>query len=171
MESPVDTITAFSLCAPAENTAFCRPTPLPPSNGEEGGLDVSPDRSAGSCWITSSSGGRDRQDVLVTKEICDADGWVDHRFVISEMGLRLQPVQEATRYEATRKDWFDDNDAGIGNLPSESINCISLHGPSNRRKQGGLISLSLPRASPDVGDPERLDGPQGQGNMEAFRLQ
>ncbi|VDL86332.1 unnamed protein product [Schistocephalus solidus] len=34
---------------------------------------------------------RDRQDVLVTKAICDANGWKDHGLVISKMRLRLQP--------------------------------------------------------------------------------
>ncbi|VDL94291.1 unnamed protein product [Schistocephalus solidus] len=33
---------------------------------------------------------RDRQDVLVTKAIRDADGWTDHRLVISQMRHRLQ---------------------------------------------------------------------------------
>ncbi|VDL88029.1 unnamed protein product, partial [Schistocephalus solidus] len=34
---------------------------------------------------------RDRQDVLVTKAIRDADGWTDHHLVISQMRLRIQP--------------------------------------------------------------------------------
>ncbi|BHF66011.1 hypothetical protein SprV_0200902500 [Sparganum proliferum] len=34
---------------------------------------------------------RDQRDVLVTKAIAGADGWTDHRFVISKMRLRLQP--------------------------------------------------------------------------------
>ncbi|VDL86526.1 unnamed protein product [Schistocephalus solidus] len=34
---------------------------------------------------------RDRQDVLVTKVIRDANGWTDNHFVISQMRLRLQP--------------------------------------------------------------------------------
>uniref|UniRef100_A0A183S716 Endo/exonuclease/phosphatase domain-containing protein n=1 Tax=Schistocephalus solidus TaxID=70667 RepID=A0A183S716_SCHSO len=34
---------------------------------------------------------RDRQDVLVTKVISDADGWTDHRLVISKMKLCMQP--------------------------------------------------------------------------------
>ncbi|VDM04300.1 unnamed protein product [Schistocephalus solidus] len=34
---------------------------------------------------------RDRQDVLVTKAIRDATGWTDHRLVVSQMRLRLQP--------------------------------------------------------------------------------
>ncbi|VDL90541.1 unnamed protein product [Schistocephalus solidus] len=38
---------------------------------------------------------RDRQDVLVTKAICDADGWTDHRLVISQMRLRLREMQDA----------------------------------------------------------------------------
>ncbi|VDL93536.1 unnamed protein product [Schistocephalus solidus] len=34
---------------------------------------------------------RDRQDMLVTKAIRDADGWTEHRLVISQMKLRPQP--------------------------------------------------------------------------------
>ncbi|VDM00782.1 unnamed protein product [Schistocephalus solidus] len=34
---------------------------------------------------------RDRKDVLVIKAIRDADGWTDHRLVISKVRLRLQP--------------------------------------------------------------------------------
>ncbi|BHF68203.1 hypothetical protein SprV_0301123600 [Sparganum proliferum] len=34
---------------------------------------------------------RDQRDVLVTKAIADADGWTDHRLVISQMRIRLQP--------------------------------------------------------------------------------
>nr|VZI41170.1 unnamed protein product [Spirometra erinaceieuropaei] len=34
---------------------------------------------------------RDQRDVLVTKAIAVADGWTDHRLVISKMRIRLQP--------------------------------------------------------------------------------
>ncbi|BHF73147.1 hypothetical protein SprV_0401622300 [Sparganum proliferum] len=34
---------------------------------------------------------RDQRDVLVTKAIVGADGWTDHRLVISKMRIRLQP--------------------------------------------------------------------------------
>nr|VZI15267.1 unnamed protein product [Spirometra erinaceieuropaei] len=34
---------------------------------------------------------RDQRDVLVTKAIAGADGWTDHRLVISKMRFRLQP--------------------------------------------------------------------------------
>nr|VZI47500.1 unnamed protein product [Spirometra erinaceieuropaei] len=34
---------------------------------------------------------RDQRDVLVTTEIAGADGWTDHRLVISKMRIRLQP--------------------------------------------------------------------------------
>ncbi|VDM01321.1 unnamed protein product [Schistocephalus solidus] len=34
---------------------------------------------------------RDRQDVLVTKVIRDANGWTNHRLVISKIRLSLQP--------------------------------------------------------------------------------
>nr|VZH98591.1 unnamed protein product [Spirometra erinaceieuropaei] len=34
---------------------------------------------------------RDQRDVLVTKAIAGADGWTDHRLVVSKMRIRLQP--------------------------------------------------------------------------------
>ncbi|BHF77787.1 hypothetical protein SprV_0602089700 [Sparganum proliferum] len=34
---------------------------------------------------------RDQRDVLVTKAIADADGWADHRLVISKMRIRIRP--------------------------------------------------------------------------------
>nr|VZI52189.1 unnamed protein product [Spirometra erinaceieuropaei] len=36
---------------------------------------------------------RNRQDVVVSKAASDADGWTDHRLVISKMRLRLQPYR------------------------------------------------------------------------------
>ncbi|BHF72107.1 hypothetical protein SprV_0401517000 [Sparganum proliferum] len=36
---------------------------------------------------------RDQRDVLVTKAIAGADGWTDHRLVISKMRIRLQPCR------------------------------------------------------------------------------
>ncbi|VDL96137.1 unnamed protein product [Schistocephalus solidus] len=70
---------------------------------------------------------RDRQDVLVAKAICDADGWTDHRLVISQMRLRIQPrrrpqgqrppVLGSARHQ--HQEWLDDNDADISNLLAE----------------------------------------------------
>ena len=36
----------------------------------------------------------DRQDVRVTKTMCGADCWTDHRLVVSKLNLRIQPVQQ-----------------------------------------------------------------------------
>ena len=36
---------------------------------------------------------RDRQDVRVTKSMCGADCWTDHRLVASKLNLRIQPVR------------------------------------------------------------------------------
>ena len=36
---------------------------------------------------------KDRQDVRVTKIMCGADCWTDHRFVVSKLNLRIQPVR------------------------------------------------------------------------------
>nr|VZI25720.1 unnamed protein product [Spirometra erinaceieuropaei] len=63
---------------------------------------------------------RDQWDVLVTKAIAVADGWTDHRLVISKMRIRLQPRRRPQavlgRARRQHQDWFDDNDAVISNL-------------------------------------------------------
>ena len=35
----------------------------------------------------------DRQDVRVTKTMCDADCWTDYRLVVSKLNLRIQPAR------------------------------------------------------------------------------
>ncbi|BHF57446.1 hypothetical protein SprV_0100038800 [Sparganum proliferum] len=101
---------------------------------------------------------RDQRGVLVTKAIPDADGWNDHRLVISKMRIRLESHRKpqgkrpqrlevllATDENASmgtrwfqlwdavhstalavlgrachqHQDWFDDNNAAIGNLHAE----------------------------------------------------
>ena len=37
---------------------------------------------------------KDRQDIRVTKTMCGADCWTDHRLVISKLNLRIQPVRQ-----------------------------------------------------------------------------
>ena len=37
---------------------------------------------------------KDRQDVKVTKTMCGADCWTDHRLVVSKLNLRIQPVRQ-----------------------------------------------------------------------------
>nr|VZI39396.1 unnamed protein product [Spirometra erinaceieuropaei] len=46
---------------------------------------------------------RDRQGVMVTKAICDADGWMGHRLVISKMRLRLQSHRRPQCKQTPRK--------------------------------------------------------------------
>ncbi|VDL92677.1 unnamed protein product [Schistocephalus solidus] len=86
---------------------------------------------------------RDRQDVLMTKAIRDANGWTDHHLIISKMKLRLQPrrkpqgkrlpdtmvrmrnVIQSSALEVLghvrrqHQDWFDHNDADIHSLLME----------------------------------------------------
>nr|VZI09470.1 unnamed protein product [Spirometra erinaceieuropaei] len=88
---------------------------------------------------------RDQRDVLVTKAIAGADGWTDHRLVISKMRT-TSPIADAAAAENAsvenrwcqlrdtaqstalavlgraprqHQDWFDDNDAAIRNLLAE----------------------------------------------------
>ncbi|BHF59527.1 hypothetical protein SprV_0100248700 [Sparganum proliferum] len=72
-------------------------TPLPddqhllsPSYAGEGGLNALPVAALADAGLRLVRR-RNQQDVLVTKAICYADGWVDHGLIISKMRLRLQP--------------------------------------------------------------------------------
>ena len=53
---------------------------------------------------------RDRQNIIVTKTICGADCWTDHRLVVSKLNLRIQPVRR--RQESAKE---------IGCLQAETI--------------------------------------------------
>ncbi|VDL94135.1 unnamed protein product [Schistocephalus solidus] len=60
---------------------------------------------------------RDRQDLLITKAICDADGWTDHRLVISQMRLRFKP----------------DEDPKVSDHQMSSVKCHPVYRPRTRR--------------------------------------
>nr|VZI38454.1 unnamed protein product [Spirometra erinaceieuropaei] len=62
---------------------------------------------------------RDQRDVLVTKAIAGADGWTDHRLVISKMRIRLQPRR---RPQAQRLD----------NLPIAAASAVETASVENR---------------------------------------
>nr|VZI10978.1 unnamed protein product [Spirometra erinaceieuropaei] len=51
---------------------------------------------------------RDQRDVLVTKAIAGADGWTDHRLVISKMRIRLEPHRRPQAKDLTQR---------LGNFP------------------------------------------------------
>ncbi|VDL90577.1 unnamed protein product [Schistocephalus solidus] len=57
---------------------------------------------------------RNKQHVLVTKAIPDADGWTDHRLVISKMRLRLQPHRRPQ-----------------GKRPQGKLNTVLLYAPAH----------------------------------------
>ncbi|VDL85881.1 unnamed protein product [Schistocephalus solidus] len=68
---------------------------------------------------------RDRQDVLVTKAIRDADGWTDHRLFSNQITEKLEDLyapdnnailEVLGRARRQHQDWFDDNDADNSNL-------------------------------------------------------
>ena len=46
---------------------------------------------------------KDRQDVRVTKTVCGADCWTDHRLVISKLNLRIQPVRRPQGKKVPKK--------------------------------------------------------------------
>ena len=46
---------------------------------------------------------KDREDVRVTKTICGADCWTDHRFVVSKLNLRIQPVRRPQGKKVPKK--------------------------------------------------------------------
>ena len=46
---------------------------------------------------------KDRQDVRVTKTVCGADCWADHRLVVSNLNLRIQPVRRSQGKKMPKK--------------------------------------------------------------------
>ena len=48
-------------------------------------------------------GRKDRQDVRVTKTMCGADCWTDHRFVVRKLNLRIQPVRQPQGKKVPKK--------------------------------------------------------------------
>ena len=45
----------------------------------------------------------DRQDVRVTKTMCGADCWTDHRLVVSKLNLRIQPARRPQGKKAPKR--------------------------------------------------------------------
>ena len=45
----------------------------------------------------------DRQDVRVTKTMCGADCWTDHRLVVSKLNLRIQPARRPQGKKAAKR--------------------------------------------------------------------
>ena len=46
---------------------------------------------------------KDRQDVRVTKTMCGADCWTDHRLIVSKLNLRIQPVRRLQGKKVPKK--------------------------------------------------------------------
>ena len=46
---------------------------------------------------------KDRQDVRVTKTMCGANSWTDHRLVVSKLNLRIQPVRRPQGKKVPKK--------------------------------------------------------------------
>ncbi|VDL94274.1 unnamed protein product [Schistocephalus solidus] len=72
---------------------------------------------------------RDRQDVLVTKAICDADGWTARRLFISQMRLRLQPRRRPQVLGVLKRSgqWRDNR--GEHSRTYGPATCFTLIGP------------------------------------------
>ena len=78
----------------------------------------------------------DRQDVRVTKTMCGADCWTDHRLVVSKLNLRIQPARRPQgkkapkrldvpklNYDSMKQAFINDisNKLGAMNLCSEDL--------------------------------------------------
>ena len=68
---------------------------------------------------------KDRQDVRVTKTMCGADCWTDHRLVVSKLNLRIQPVQRPHGKKVS--DRFDVSKLKQDNKRQAFINDICSH--------------------------------------------
>ncbi|XP_053863859.1 LOW QUALITY PROTEIN: uncharacterized protein LOC128825397 [Malaclemys terrapin pileata] len=91
---------------------------------------------------------RDRQDVRVTKTVCGADCWTDHRLIVSKMKVhimlkrRQQGCKALKRINVSQQDWFDKNDAEIQALLAEK-HCLHhayQNDPSSVAKKTAFIN-------------------------------
>ena len=53
--------------------------------------------------LCHSADNSDRQDVRVTKTMCGADCWTDHRLVVSKLNLRIQPARRPQGKKAPKR--------------------------------------------------------------------
>nr|VZI51877.1 unnamed protein product [Spirometra erinaceieuropaei] len=67
---------------------------------------------------------RDQQDVPVTEVIPDVGGWTDHRLVLFEMRLRLQPCRKPQETIRAVQQLSSGKEPGSGEIPAE----IQKHG-------------------------------------------
>ena len=65
----------------------------------------------------------DRQDVRVTKTMCGADCWTDHRLVVSKLNLRIQPARRPQGKKAPKR--LDVSKLNHDNMRQAFINDIS----------------------------------------------
>ncbi|XP_062905812.1 craniofacial development protein 2-like, partial [Mobula hypostoma] len=76
---------------------------------------------------------RDRMDVRVTRAMCGADCWTDHRLIVSKFRLRILPMRRPTEKKQILDQWAehfnnvlnrpaDINDEAIARLPQVEIN-------------------------------------------------
>ena len=75
----------------------------------------------------------DRQDVRVTKTMCDADCWTDHRLVVSKLNLRIQPARRPQGKKAPKR-------LDVSKLNHDSMRQAFINDISN---QLGAMNLSL----------------------------
>ena len=74
----------------------------------------------------------DRQDVNVTKTMCGADCWTDHRLVVSKLNLRIQPARRPQGKKAPKR-------LDVSKLNHDSMRQAFINDISN---QLGAMNLS-----------------------------
>ena len=74
----------------------------------------------------------DRQDVRVTKTMCGADCWTDHRLVVSKLNLRIQPARRPQGKKAPKR-------LDVSKLNNDSMRQAFTNDSSN---QLGAMTLS-----------------------------
>ena len=71
---------------------------------------------------------KDRQDVRLTKTMCGADYWTDHRLVVSKLNLRIQPVRRPQGKKVPKKldvsKLKEDSKASIRQRSLQPFRCI-----------------------------------------------
>ncbi|CAH1248443.1 Hypp8150 [Branchiostoma lanceolatum] len=94
---------------------------------------------------------RDRQDVKVTKAMCGAECWTDHRLIASveddwstlKKTVNTTAFQHLGTTKRRNQDWFDENDAQISSLLTEKhrLHRLTMNDPASTCKKAAFKNI------------------------------
>ena len=68
---------------------------------------------------------RDRQDVRVTKAMCGAECWTDHRLIVSKLKIRVQPKRRSQGMKTPRR--LNTSTLKVPNIKKSFVDTLAAH--------------------------------------------